>query len=287
MEATECLAISFFDGLLKGVLMRLHGKLKLFRSLTVVAVIVALSLVATSIPSLPGFNAIEAQAATASVSKIMLAGNTRYHATPMYIIKSGKPGPVVMIVGGVHGNEVAGVKAAHKIKNLRVKKGTLLVIPEANKVAVKNGTRTSSGVGDLNRNFPKTSSAKPSSLTATAIWNAVKKYKVDYLIDLHEGYNYHKIKPSSYGQTLIYYPISGSKTVGQKIINALNSRIGSSSKYFTLVKYPYKGTLARSTAQYLKVNAFTLETCRKSTLSARVNNGVLATKTLLRHLGMY
>lgn len=269
--------------------MHFGRKPRMLKGFTVVAMVICLSLVAASIPSFPGLKSTsaEAQAATASVTKTTLASNTRYQKTTMYIIRSGKPGPVVMIVGGVHGNEIAGPKAANKIKDLRVTKGTLLVIPEANKVAVKNGTRTSSGVGDLNRNFPISSSGTAKSQTAQSIWNAIKKYKVHYLIDLHEGYNYHKIKPSSYGQTLIYYPISGSKTAGQKIINALNQRIGSSSKYFTLVKYPYQRTLARSTAQYLGVNSFTLETCRKSPLSVRIDNGVIATKTLLRSLNMY
>lgn len=267
--------------------MFLGNYFKKIKGIITVAVLICFSLVGTSILSLPGLMSAEAQATAASVTTKTLAKTTKYQKTTMYIIKSGKPGPVVMIVGGVHGNEPAGYQAADKIKKLRVKNGTLLVIPKANIAAVKSGTRGSSGVKDLNRQFPTSKSGKAVTNTAQSIWDTIKAYDVDYLIDLHEGYNYHKIKSSSYGQTLIYYPLSGSKTVGQKIINKLNNRIGSSSKYFTLVKYPYKGTLARSTAQHLGIKSFTLETCKKSPLSVRVDNGVIATKSLLTQLGMY
>ena len=37
----------------------------------------------------------------------------------MYVINSGKPGPVVMVVGGVHGNEKAGYTAAVRYPNTR------------------------------------------------------------------------------------------------------------------------------------------------------------------------
>ncbi|NLW44139.1 MAG: hypothetical protein GXY92_03015 [Syntrophomonadaceae bacterium] len=261
-------------------------RLRRFKGFTVAAIVIAVSLVAASIPSFPGFTPANAEAQAATVTTVTLAKSTARQDTPLYVIKSGKPGPVVMIVGGVHGNETSGPKAADKIKNLRPKKGTLLVLPRANIVAVQQGTRTSPGVGDMNRTFPRTKNGKCTKNTSQSIWNAIKSYDVDYLIDLHEGYNYHKIQPSSYGQTLIYYPISGAKTVGQVIINELNKGIGSPSKHFTLVKYPYEGTLARAAAQHLGVIAFTMETCRKSAESIRINNGVKATKTLLSYLGM-
>ncbi|NLV16285.1 MAG: hypothetical protein GXY50_03615 [Syntrophomonadaceae bacterium] len=261
--------------------------LKKIKGYITVAVLICFSLVGTSILTLPGLTSASAEAQAASVTTKTLASTTKYQKTPLYIIDSGKPGPVVMIVGGVHGNEPAGYQAAERIKNLKVKKGKLLVIPRANIVAVKNGTRGSSGVSDLNRHFPTTKNGKARTNTAQSIWDTIKAYDVDYLIDLHEGYDYHKINSKSYGQTLIYYPVSSSQTVGQKIINKLNSRIASSSKHFTLVRYPYPGTLARSTAQYLGINSFILETCRKSPLSVRIDNGVIAAQTLLTHLGMY
>ena len=98
-------------------------RLKKFKGFTVAAIIIGLSLVAASIPSFPGFTPTNPEAQAATVTKVTLAKNTARQATPLYVIKSGKPGPVVMIVGGVHGNETSGPKAADKIKNLRPRKG--------------------------------------------------------------------------------------------------------------------------------------------------------------------
>ena len=148
-------------------------RLRKFKGFAVTAVIIGLSLVAASIPSFPGFTPTNVEAQASTVTKVTLAESTARQDTPLYVIKSGKTGPVVMIVGGVHGNEIAGPKAADKIKNLSIKKETLLVLPRANIVAVRNGTRTSPGVGDLNRDFPRTKNGKAGSQTAQSIWNAI------------------------------------------------------------------------------------------------------------------
>ncbi len=229
--------------------------------------------------------AVVTPSASAATSVKTIAGGTKY-ATKMYVIKSGVPGPVVMVVGGTHGNEPAGYKAANVIKNYTVKKGTLLVIPEANRIAVANYTRTATGVGDLNRSFPTYSKDKPDDPLAKAIWQTVKDYKVRYLFDLHEGYNFHLTVSSSWGQTVIYYPNSGTKALADRMVRSLNSSITSSGKKFSTVRYPVAGSLARSTGQYLGVHSFTIESCRKETINSRIGRHTTAVKSALRYLGM-
>ena len=214
-----------------------------------------------------------------------IASGTKY-ATSLYVIKSGVPGPVVMVTGGVHGNEPAGYQAARLIKNYSVKKGTLLVIPEANRLAVLNKTRTATGVGDLNRSFPTSSTDKPDDPLAQAIWKTVKDYNVDWLIDLHEGYEFHLQDSSSWGQTVIYYPNSGTKAVADRMVSALNSSISTSSKKFSTVKYPLPGTLARSTGQYLGVHSFIIESCRLESINTRIGRHTTAVEAALKYLGM-
>src|SRR5512146_2242365 len=45
--------------------------------------------------------------------RAMMAGTPQ--ETPLYIFGSGKPGPVLMILGGVHGNEPGGWMAADRL----------------------------------------------------------------------------------------------------------------------------------------------------------------------------
>lgn len=209
------------------------------------------------------------------------AGTT--YATPMYIIDSGVPGPVVMIVGGVHGNEPAGYTAAGKVKDWNIKTGKLIVLPQANKKAVANKTRTYNG--DLNRAFPQSSKGSGNNSLSKAIYAAVKSYDVDWLMDMHEGYNYTKIS-DSVGQSIIYYPTTTTKTMASAIVSKLNSGISTSYKKFSLYRYPVKGSLARASGQYLGVNAFIFETASKPSLSVRVNYQLKAADTLLSRLGM-
>jgi hypothetical protein len=238
-------------------------------------------------PLLADASTAQKQSSKPKVKVETLAKGTKY-ATKLYIIDSGKPGPVVMIVGGVHGNERAGYTAAAKVKDWNIKKGTLLVLPKANVMAVDKKVRYLSKQGDLNRKFPKSSSQKGSNTLSRAIWSAVKKHKVDWLMDMHEGFDYYKNKStSSVGQSLIYYPKNGTKTVATKIVSTLNRGISSSYKKFSLLKYPVKGSLARAAGQYLGVNSFIFETCDNPSLSVRVKYQQQAAKTLLKELGMY
>lgn len=225
-----------------------------------------------------------ASAATCTTEKVTLAAGTKY-ATPLYIIDSGVPGPVVMIVGGVHGNETAGYTAAAKVKDWEIKKGKLLVLPQANKLAVANHSRDYNG--NLNRQFPQGKTQSCDTTLAKSIYAAVKKYDVDWLMDMHEGYDYAK-NPStdSVGQSLIYYPNSSTQSIAKEITSTLNKGIDGTYHDFSLFKYPVGGSLARATGQYLGVHSFIFETCNKVPLTTRVSRQLKAATILLQDLDM-
>lgn len=223
---------------------------------------------------------LDIRTAAVTQKRVVLASGTKY-ATNMYVIRSGKPGPVVMIVGGVHGNEPAGYKAASKVKDYTIKSGTLIVIPKANKLAVEQHRRAAKGNSDLNRSFPG------DTIIARAIYSAVKKYDVDWLMDMHEGYDYSINKSSdSVGQSLIYYPRGNTKTIALSILSTVNKPISSNYREFHLLRLPISGSLARSIGQYLGVHSFIFETCSKESLTTRVNNQLKAANTLLNKLDM-
>ncbi|ABI68485.1 deacylase-like protein [Syntrophomonas wolfei subsp. wolfei str. Goettingen G311] len=222
----------------------------------------------------------------ASLEKKQLAVGTR-DATDLYIIRSGKAGPVVMIVGGVHGNETAGYRAARIVRNYQISRGTLLVLPEANSRAVNQGVRYVSGQKDLNRCFPTSSSGAADTRLSREIYYTLKKYNVDWLMDMHEGYNYSRLNSSSsVGQSLIYYPSSSTREVASKIVNNMNSGISTSYRKFSLLRYPTRGSLSRAAGQYLGVKSFIFETCSRDSLSTRLNYQLRAADILLGSLGM-
>jgi hypothetical protein len=215
-----------------------------------------------------------------------LASGTKFQ-TNLYVIKSGKAGPVVLIVGGVHGNEPAGYKAALRVCDFHPTRGTLLVIPEANVLAIKEGERVASGQTNLNRVFPKTKYGTAKGTLAKSILQVIKDYDVDWVMDMHEGYDYTKSKSdTSVGESLIYYPSSSTRTIGSKIVRTLNKDISSNRKEFVLLKYPVKGSLARGAAVTVGAKSFIFETCDKDNLSTRINYQLKAANMLLSYLDM-
>lgn len=257
---------------------------RLLSNYLVAIIMIGVILASTIVAPLPAQAASTTTKSTVTVKT--LAKGTKY-ATKLYVIKSGKPGPVVMVVGGVHGNEKAGYTAAKKVTNYKIDRGTLLVLPEANKRAIKANKRYISSVGDLNRDFPTTKSGKADGTLAKAILKTMKDYKVDWVMDMHEGYNYSRLKSSSsVGQSIIYYPSKRTTPLAKDIVKSLNKNIKTSYKKFSLLRYPVKGSLARSAAVSCGANAFILETCTKQKLSTRVNYQTKALNMLLDELNM-
>lgn len=213
-----------------------------------------------------------------------LAKGTK-HQTPYYIYNSGVKGPTVVVVGGVHGNEKAGYQAAWTAKDLTVKKGRLIVIPEANRPAVRAGTRTSS-LGDLNRAFPRTKTDAAKNYLAKDIWSLMAKYRPTWLVDMHEGYDFHKINSKSVGQTVIYYPIASAAPMAKAMAKAASALVSNPKHAFSVLRYPTPGSLARAVSVRLGCKGMIVETSNKQPLSRRVAEHKAALNAMLKKLGM-
>lgn len=99
-----------------------------------------------------------------------------------------KPGPRVIILGAVHGNETCGTKAIHRIINqieqhlLHIESGSVTFVPVTNPLAYARGQRM--GDRNLNRNLYPT--ASPSDFEDhIANWLCPLLAQHDVLLDLH------------------------------------------------------------------------------------------------------
>lgn len=122
--------------------------------------------------------------------RLVLAGTP--WETPLYINRSNLHGPVVFVLGGVHGNEPGAWAAADQIADWMPDRGTLVVLPRANTLAIQAGQRTLPELGDLNRFYPgepsETANAFPMQRMAHAILDLVREFEVGVLLDLHESW---------------------------------------------------------------------------------------------------
>ena len=122
--------------------------------------------------------------------------NSSYETT-VYKFTSNVPGKKYAIVGGIHGDEVAGWKAALQLKERRDFTGEVLIIPQASILACKREERyPGRGLGgivngvsykDLNRNFPGDPNGNVTKQIAYAISETVKDFNPDVVVDLHES----------------------------------------------------------------------------------------------------
>lgn len=241
---------------------------------------------AIALAAVVGVSAIFAPVASAqTVRQYTIAPGTIW-ATPLYVIDSGVPGPTVWVIGGTHGNEPAGYLAAARVKDYTVKRGRLVVLPQANKLADQNKVRYVSSTGDLNRNYPTSASGAPTGQLAGSIWSFMKKYRPDWLIDMHEGYDFHNVVSAAVGQTAIVYPNAETEKVAQMAISKLNATIAGTAHDFSLMRWPTPGSHARAAGQFLGAHALTFETSVKQPIAVRISQQLTMVNTILAYLRM-
>lgn len=229
-----------------------------------------------------------ATANTVSIEQI--AEGTRF-ATDMIIRHSNKPGPTVLVVGGMHGNEPAGAFAARQISQWKIAAGTLIVIPEANRPALKTKTRytpkTAKAIYNLNRNFIVTDeTVSTTGIMAPLLWNVVEQFSPDWVIDLHEGYDFTRINPKSVGSSVIAGPSPEAKEAAKAMIVAVDKEITNADRKFKLRGPPIKGSLTRAAASD-ECHVMIVETTSKAqSLAVRARQHRLMMATVLNRLQM-
>lgn len=109
---------------------------------------------------------------------------------PVYVYRSLRPGPKVLLSGGLHGDETNGVEIVRRILRSRYLDdllcGTVVAVPIMNIFGFLNFSREVPDGKDVNRSFPGRKTGSLASLTA---WNLSNKIipSVDYIVDFHTG----------------------------------------------------------------------------------------------------
>lgn len=108
---------------------------------------------------------------------------------PIYIERAKKDGPILLLLGGVHGDEINGVEIVRRIIRRKINKpscGTVICIPVFNIFGFLNLSRKFPDGRDLNRVFPGSPKGSLASQFAHEFRKEIAPY-VDYVIDFHSG----------------------------------------------------------------------------------------------------
>lgn len=105
------------------------------------------------------------------------------------IIRAATDGPVVLLSGGLHGDEINGIEIVRRLitgNQLNLTSGTIIAIPLMNVYGFIQNVRGVPDGKDINRSFPGTKNGSLAKLVAYTIVNEIIP-KINYGIDFHTG----------------------------------------------------------------------------------------------------
>jgi hypothetical protein len=173
--------------------------------------------------------------------RVLMGGTPQ--ETSLYIYGTGRPGPILMTLGGVHGNEPGGWQAAERVvEAVRPEVGALLVVPRANKLAVNLFERTTPELGDLNRSYPGSPDGLPMERMAYQIIETLREFHVNVLVDMHESWAFYKDRPQNgtafLGQTVATRPADAGVELARVVVESVNTRIRAPHEEFFFREFP-------------------------------------------------
>lgn len=108
---------------------------------------------------------------------------------PVYVFRGPEDGPVLLLSGGLHGDEINGVEIIRRMINKTManpERGTVIAMPLVNIYGFIQNVRGVPDGKDINRSFPGVKGGSLARLLAHTLLNEIVPH-IDYGIDFHTG----------------------------------------------------------------------------------------------------
>ena len=217
-----------------------------------------------------------------TVSDGFVMKNTRYQ-TPYWVKKGAQNGPTVVVIGGVHGDEPASFLAARQMRNWRVEKGTLVLMPDAHIEAIRHAKR--GYPRNMNALFPGKANGDAMERLAFQIWGVIRDSKPDLVLTLHESRDFYVNNLKRYGQTFTF-DFEELRPQFGRVAQRLNARIPVKKNHFLLKVEAFKTCPTYCAWRYLRVPATSIETSKTLPLALRIQLQKQATLAFLEDVGL-
>jgi predicted deacylase len=193
---------------------------------------------------------------------------------PVFVFRSEKPGPTLLICAGMHGDEINGIEIVRKlVKRDDIRKpvcGSIIAIPIINTISFLYGSRELPDGRDLNRCFPGTKSGSLGSRIAYDLMNEVIP-QIDFGIDFHTG----GAKISNYPQLRCVFSNETNLDLGKKFSPPL------------IVNSPFRDNTLRKEASRKGKSILVFEGGESSRFDyLSINEGVNGCLRLMKHFAM-
>ena len=221
--------------------------------------------------------------------------NTDYELH-VYEIRGNEPGPTMMIIGGIQGNEPGGYLSADLYADISLQIGNLIVVPRANFYAILLNQRGPNG--DMNRKFANQRAYD----TETRIVAILKELisRSDVLLNLHDGTGFFREKhidnfhnPMRFGQSIIsdadvYVGSASGKTIylgeiARKICAEVNKHIPEKEYRFRFNNHNTISKYTRHPEQRLSATFYSLINHEIPSFGIESSKEIPSNKTKVRH----
>ncbi len=228
----------------------------------------------------------------------------------VYFIKGSGPGPTLLLLGGIQGDEPGSYLAADLYADIALKNGNMIVVPRANFLSIVGNQR--GVVGDMNRKF--NGRLSPSDRD-TAVVGMIKELmqESDFFLNLHDGSGFYSSiwespsrNPMRFGQSIIADTAEHTLPDGtvldmggivRRVLARVNAQIASPEHLFQFNNHrtidddsPHKEQRLSATFHALTrigIPAFGIETSKNiSDLSLRVRYQTTVVNAFLDELGI-
>jgi len=193
---------------------------------------------------------------------------------PIYAYRSKKPGPTVLLSGGLHGDEIDGIEIVRRLIDQKVfdklKCGSVIAIPVMNIYGFLNFSREVPDGKDINRSFP---GSLTGSLASRVAYNLTHKVlqEIDFGIDFHTGganrYNYPQTR------------FDPSDDRAREISDIFNAPISLESKFIDKTFRKQANKMNKSIVVYEAGESMRFD-------QNSIEQGILGAKKVLAHYGM-
>lgn len=191
--------------------------------------------------------------------------------------------PSIYLVGGIHGDEIAGWMAADRWKEEKLQNGSLYIVSPANRYGAEHRKRKTKEERDLNRNFPGDADGCDAERIAAAIYQDIGEKQPELVLDLHEATA--EEGRDFLGNSLICQSMEKDGDLILDLLDA-SSRGELTSGKLTLYGSPPPGSINRVVTEALGIPVITVETDREEALETRIRNQMEIVEYVLQYFEM-
>lgn len=193
---------------------------------------------------------------------------------PVYIFRSVNPGPVLLMLAGMHGDEINGIEIVRRLitrEDIRSPLcGSIIAIPVINIISFVSGSRELPDGRDLNRCFPGNKNGSLGSRIAYDLMNEIIP-QIDFGIDFHTG----GAKINNYPQLRCVFN------------NKVNLELGKKFSPTIILNAPFRDNTLRKEAAKRGKSILVFEGGESSRFDyLSINEGMNGCLRLMKHLKM-